>query len=346
MGEPARQVVPQLVLSPLTGAAIFLVATVDPGGEEVVRDLLADLPALGRAVGFRVPKLTLSCVVGIGSQAWDRLFAGPRPAELHPFRELVGPRHRAPSTPGDLLFHIRAGRRYPCFELAGQIMDRLRGFVTVRDEVHGFKYFDVRDLLGFVDGTENPVGPAASEAVLIGDEDPDFTGGSYVIVQKYLHDLQAWNALLVEEQERIIGRTKLSDIELDDAEQPADSHVARTTIVEPDGTERKILRDNMPFGEVGRGEFGTYFIGYARTPTVTERMLDRMFLGDEQASHDRILEFSTATTGTLFFVPTTDFLDDLPDPPGAVAEASLPADVQSPPDDSLGIGDLRGKTAR
>jgi porphyrinogen peroxidase len=346
MGEPARQVVPQLVLSPLTGAAIFLVVTVDPGGEEVVRDLLADLPALERAVGFRVPKLALSCVAGIGSQAWDRLFAGPRPAELHPFRELVGPRHRAPSTPGDLLFHIRAGRRYPCFELAGQIMDRLRGFVTVRDEVHGFKYFDVRDLLGFVDGTENPVGPAASEAVLIGDEDPDFTGGSYVIVQKYLHDLQAWNALLVEEQERIIGRTKLSDIELDDAEQPADSHVARTTIVEPDGTERKILRDNMPFGEVGRGEFGTYFIGYARTPTVTERMLDRMFLGDEQASHDRILEFSTATTGTLFFVPTTDFLDDLPDPPGAVAEASPPADVQSPPDDSLGIGDLRGKTAR
>jgi porphyrinogen peroxidase len=346
MAEPARQVVPQLVLSPLTSAAIFLVVTVDPGGEEVVRDLLADLPALERAVGFRVPELTLSCVVGIGSQAWDRLFAGPRPAELHPFRELVGPRHRAPSTPGDLLFHIRAGRRYPCFELAGQIMDRLRGFVTVRDEVHGFKYFDVRDLLGFVDGTENPVGPAASEAVLIGDEDPDFTGGSYVIVQKYLHDLQAWNALPVEAQERIIGRTKLSDIELDDAAQPADSHVARTTIVEPDGTERKILRDNMPFGEVGRGEFGTYFIGYARTPTVTERMLDRMFLGDEEASHDRILEFSTATTGTLFFVPTTDFLDDLPDPPGTVAEASPPPDVRSTPDDSLGIGDLRGKTAR
>jgi porphyrinogen peroxidase len=346
MAEPARQVVPQLVLSPLTSAAIFLVVTIDPGGEEVVRDLLADLPALERAVGFRVPELTLSCVVGIGSQAWDRLFAGPRPAELHPFRELVGPQYRAPSTPGDLLFHIRAGRRYPCFELAGQIMDRLRGFVTVRDEVHGFKYFDVRDLLGFVDGTENPVGPAASEAVLIGDEDPDFTGGSYVIVQKYLHDLQAWNALPVEEQERIIGRTKLSDIELDDAVQAADSHVARTTIVEPDGTERKILRDNMPFGEVGRGEFGTYFIGYARTPTVTERMLDRMFLGDEEASHDRILEFSTATTGTLFFVPTTDFLDDLPGPPGAVAEASPPPEVRSPPDDSLGIGGLKGKTDR
>jgi porphyrinogen peroxidase len=346
MADQARQPVPQPVLSPLTTAAIFLVVTIEEGGEPAARDLLADLSALGRAVGFRVPELRLSCVAGIGSEAWDRLFGGPRPAELHPFRELVGPRHRAPSTPGDLLFHLRAGRTYPCFELASQIMDRLRGQVTVRDEVHGFKYFDVRDLLGFVDGTENPVGPDASAAVLIGDEDPPFAGGSYVIVQRYLHDLQAWNALPVEAQEKVIGRTKLSDIELDDADKPPDSHVARTTIVDPDGTERQILRDNMPFGAVGRGEFGTYFIGYARSPTVTERMLERMFLGDQEASHDRILDFSTAVTGTLFFVPAADFLDDLPSPPGAVAAAGATADIKSPPDDSLGIGDLKGSTAR
>lgn len=350
MVEPARQAVPQPVLSPLSKAAIFLVMTIDPGREAVARDLLADLPALERSVGFRVPDLNLSCVAGIGSRAWDRLFSGPRPAELHPFRELIGSGHHAVSTPGDLLFHIRGGRLYPCFELASQIMDRLRGSVSVCDEVHGFKYFDVRDLLGFVDGTENPVGPVAGEAVLIGDEDPPFAGGSYVIVQKYLHDLQAWNAMPVEAQERVIGRTKLSDIELDDAVQPADSHVARTTIVDPDGSERKILRDNMPFGHVGRGEFGTYFIGYARTPAVTERMLERMFLGDEEAPHDRILEFSTAVTGSLFFVPPLDFLDDLPDPPGgAAAEAAAPpapTDDRSRPDDSLGIGDLKGSTVR
>jgi porphyrinogen peroxidase len=315
MADQARQVVPQPVLSPLTTSAIFLVATIDPGGEAAARGLLSELSGLQRAVGFRVPELRLSCVAGIGAQAWDRLFGGPRPAELHPFRELAGPRHRAPATPGDLLFHLRAGRTYPCFELASQIMDRLRGSVTVCDEVHGFKYFDVRDLLGFVDGTENPVGPDAAAAVLVGDEDPQFAGGSYVIVQKYLHDLEAWNALPVEAQERVIGRTKLSDIELDDAVQAPDSHVARTTIVDPDGTERQILRDNMPFGAVGRGEFGTYFIGYARSPSVTERMLERMFLGDPQASHDRILDFSTAVTGTLFFVPSVDFLDNLPDPP-------------------------------
>src|SRR5215211_6847498 len=122
MAQPDRQVVPQPVLSPLTTSAIFLVVTIDPGREPAARDLLADLPALGRAVGFRVPELRLSCVAGVGSQAWDRLFGGPRPAELHPFCELAGPRHKAPATPGDLLFHIRAGRTYPCFELASQIM--------------------------------------------------------------------------------------------------------------------------------------------------------------------------------------------------------------------------------
>ncbi|MEU7058076.1 Dyp-type peroxidase [Streptomyces sp. NPDC046197] len=331
MGAHSPEPVPQPVLSPLTAAAIFMVVTIGQGGEPVARELLSDLNGLQRAVGFRAtPEGRLSVVAGIGSQAWDRLFTGARPAELHPFRELTGPRHRAVSTPGDLLFHIRAVRVDLCFALAAEIMERLREVVTVRDEVHGFKYFDVRDLLGFVDGTENPTGPAAGAAVLIGDEDPRFSAGSYVIVQKYLHDLQAWNALPVEAQERAIGRRKLSDVELDDAVKPADSHVALTTIEDADGTKHEILRDNMPFGTVGEGEFGTYFIGYARTPTVTERMLERMFLGAPPASHDRILDFSTPVTGSLFFVPTSDFLDDLPDPPDARAAAARAATAHAP----------------
>jgi putative iron-dependent peroxidase len=351
MTEP---VIPQAVLSPLTRAALFLVVTIDPGGESRVRALLSELSGLQRAVGFRAQEGRLSCVTGIGSQAWDRLFAGPRPVELHPFRELAGTVHRAVATPGDLLFHIRAQRPDLCFALASEIMDRLRDAVTVHDEVHGFKYFDVRDLLGFVDGTENPVGAEAQAAVLIGAEDLRFAGGSYVIVQKYLHDLQAWNALPVEVQEMVIGRRKLSDVELDDTVKPADSHVALTTIVDPDGTERQILRDNMPFGSVGAGEFGTYFIGYARTPTVTERMLERMFLGDPPARHDRILDFSTPVTGCLFFVPSADLLDDLPDAP-AITTATRTGDearvdgVTGPPSGthrpfapSLGIGDLKG----
>jgi putative iron-dependent peroxidase len=204
-----------------------------------------------------------------------------------------------------------------CFELAGQIMNRLRGKVTIVDEVHGFKYFDERDLLGFVDGTENPTGRVAYDAVIIGSSDDAFAGGSYVIVQKYLHDLEAWNALPVEAQERVIGRTKLDDIELPDSIKPSDSHVALNVITGSDGTELKILRDNMPFGRVGFGEFGTYYIAYANTPEITERMLTNMFIGDPPGNYDRVLDFSTAVTGTLFFVPPQDFLDALPDPPPA-----------------------------
>jgi putative iron-dependent peroxidase len=307
--------VAQPVLTPLTGAAIFLVVTIDPGGEPVVRTLLADCAGLQRAVGFRMPDGGLTCVVGVGSAAWDRLFTGPRPAELHPFHEIVGESHRAVSTPGDLLFHIRAVQMDLCFELAGQIMNRLHGKVTVVEEIHGFKYFDERDLLGFVDGTENPTGQAAFDAVTIGSADMAFAGGSYVVIQKYLHDLDAWNALPVEAQEKAVGRTKLADIEMPDDVKPSNSHIALNVITDPDGTELKILRDNMPFGHVGVGEFGTFYIAYSSTPQITERMLTKMFIGDPPGNYDRILDFSTAVSGTLFFVPSQDFLDALPDAP-------------------------------
>jgi putative iron-dependent peroxidase len=198
-----------------------------------------------RAVEFRNVEAGLTCVVGFGSEAWDKLFGSPRPAELHSFREIRSGGRHAVSTPGDILFHIRAKRPDLCFELAAQIMDGLGDGVSVADEVHGFRYFDDRDVIGFVDGTENPRGDAAREAAIVGDEDPVFAGGSYVIVQKYLHDMKGWNALPVETQERIIGRRKLSDIELSDAEKPAFAHNALTTIVE-NGKEVKILRDNMP----------------------------------------------------------------------------------------------------
>ena len=130
-GSPVRLQEPQAVLTPLTAAALFLVVTIEPGEEGVVRDLLADLAGLERTVGFRVPTAGLALVAGIGSDAWDRLFAGPRPAELHQFEALHGDRHSAPATPGDLLFHIRAAQHDLCFELASQIMDRLAGSVTV-----------------------------------------------------------------------------------------------------------------------------------------------------------------------------------------------------------------------
>jgi porphyrinogen peroxidase len=304
----------QAVVAPLTGAAIFVVLTVrdDAASVATTRALCGDMAALVRSVGSRDPDGTLTCVLGIGSDGWDRLVGAPRPAELHPFVELrAGARH-APSTPGDLLLHIRAARTDLCYELASVVMARLSGAVDPVDEVHGFAYFDQRDVIGFVDGTENPSGALAVKATLVGAEDPAFAGGSYVIVQKYLHDLARWDALPVAEQERIVGRTKLSNVELADGVKPPYAHNA-LTVIEEDGVEVKILRDNMAFGAPSVGEFGTYFIGYARTPRVTEQMLRNMFVGRPEGVYDRLLDFSTAVTGCLFFVPPASLLEALGD---------------------------------
>ena len=331
----------QDVLAPPAKAAIFLVVTVRTGAEDDIRDLLGDVAGLNRAVGFRNPEGELSCVVGIGADLWDRLFAElPRPRGLHRLPVFAGAKHTAVSTPGDLLFHLRAKQLDLCFELASQLMNRLAGRADIVDEVHGFRFFDERDLLGFVDGTENPRGAAAVTAVTVGDEDRAFAGGSYVVVQKYLHDLDAWNALTVEEQERAFGRHKLTDIEFPDEAKPSNSHLTLNTITDPDGTERKIVRDNMPFGAVGAREFGTYYIGYAATPSVIEQMLRNMFIGVPPGNHDRILDFSTAITGNLFFVPTADFLDD---PSAALASTSTATTPREPSssDGSLGVGSLR-----
>jgi porphyrinogen peroxidase len=343
--------VAQAVVAPLTRAAIFLVMTINSGPDSrtVIRSFCGDLAGLVRAVGFRDIEGGLSCVIGIGSDAWNRLFGEPRPANLHAFREIRSGTRHAVSTPGDLLFHIRAKRMDLCFELATQIMARIGDVVSPQDEVHGFRYFDDRDIIGFVDGTENPREEAAMEAVLIGEEDRAFARGSYVIVQKYLHDLAGWNALSTETQERIIGRTKLSDIELDDSIKPTCAHNALTTITE-DGKEVKILRDNMPFGHVASGEFGTYFIGYSRSPRRIEQMLENMFIGRPPGNYDRLLEFSRAVTGNLFFVPSATFLENAAEDgpaiavPSAVSTAGNPAaSLPLKKDGSLGIGSLKGE---
>jgi porphyrinogen peroxidase len=306
------QVVPQPVATPLTRAAIFLVVTINPSGEHraAIRSFCTDLAALVRSVGFREQEGSLTCVIGFGSDAWDRLFGKPRPRELHKFREIRAGQRHAVSTPGDILFHIRAQRMDLCFELETQIMTRLGSAISPVDEVQGFRYFDSRDLIGFVDGTENPKGQDAVDATLIASEDPAFAAGSYVIIQKYFHDLAGWNSLPTEKQEKIVGRTKLNDVELDDKVKPNYAHNALTKIVE-NGREIKILRDNMAFGHAGQKEFGTYFIGYSRSPKTIEEMLQNMFVGKPPGNYDRLLDFSRAVTGNLFFVPSATFLDNI-----------------------------------
>jgi porphyrinogen peroxidase len=351
MTDGSKEVpLPQPVLAPLTRAAIFLVVCIKPDAASyaTVRSFCGDLAGLIRAVEFRDIEAGLTCVAGFGSDAWDKLFGSSRPAELHPFREIQSGGRHAVSTPGDLLFHVRAKRMDICFELVTQIMERVGEAVSTVDEAQGFRYFEDRDLIGFVDGTENPRGTVALEAALVSDEDASFAGGSYVIVQKYLHDMKAWNALSTEAQERIIGRKKLSDIELDESVKPSSAHSALTVIVE-DGKEVKILRDNMPFGRPGYGEFGTYFIAYSRTPRITELMLENMFVGRPPGNYDRLLDFSRPVTGSLFFAPSATLLEGAGEAEPAVATISTQKPVEFTPqpaapvrDTSLGIGSLKG----
>lgn len=303
----------QSIDAPLSQAAIFLVVTVasEPAALAKVSSVLAELDDLVKTVGFRDLGGHLSCIAGIGRDLWDRLHLNSRPQELKPFAPIKGPVHTAPATPGDLLFHIRSERPDMCFELERILLGSLGASVTVIDEVSGFRYFDARDLLGFVDGTANPTGLDLPDSALVGDEDAGFAGGSYVVVQKYLHDLSAWARTPAHLQEEIIGRTKIDNIEIDDDDAPRKSHKSLATIVDADGNEYDILRDNMPFGRAGQQEFGTYFIGYSRYLWVIEKMLQRMYIGDPPGAYDRLLDFSTPHTGTTFFAPTRTTLQNL-----------------------------------
>lgn len=305
----------QRVDAPLTASATFLVLTVNdtPDAIKTVRSALASVDDLSKNVSIRDLSASFACTAAIGSNIWDRLIGQPKPGELHPFREIKGAKHTAVSTPGDLLFHIRAERRDLCFEFERQLLDILGDSVTVVDATVGFRYFDVRDLLGFVDGTANPVGPAVRASILVDNQaDAVGNGGSYIVIQKYVHDLKAWRALKTEQQEEVIGRTKLENMELDDAaEDQQKSHKTLATIEDENGDEHTILRDNMPFGNPSSGEFGTYFIGYSKELWVIEKMLERMFIGHPPGLHDRILDVSTPLTGTTFFAPSASLLASL-----------------------------------
>lgn len=305
---------PQDVTAAHGDFATFMVLGLRGGAdaEAKVKQLCGSVGALVRSMRTRLADSEASCVMGFGAEAWGRLFADrTKPKELEPFQEIKGDRYTAPSTPGDIFFHIRAKRRDVCHELATMLHQPIATAVTPIDEVHGFRYFDGRSIIGFVDGTENPEGDERKAFACIGDEDPDFVGGSYVFVQKYLHDMDKWNALPVEEQEKVIGRHKYNDVELRDEEKPANAHNVVTNITKPDGTELKIIRANMPFANSSKGEFGTYFVGYARTFSTTLLMLKNMFLGNPAGTTDRLLDFSAAKTGTLFFVPSAELLEEL-----------------------------------
>lgn len=279
----------------------------DPKLKETFQQLCALVLNLNNSVFNRFPDSRASCVMGIGYNAWNILnLPTPLPKELVNFEEIKGEKHTAVSTPGDLHFHLRADDKSIIFDMAIEISKLLTPVGEGILEIHGFKYWDDRSILGFVDGTENPHNEDRDFFAKIGDEDLQYKGGSYLFTQKYLHNMNAWRSLSTEDQEKVIGRSKENDIEMPDNVKPTNSHIALANI----GDDLKIVRDNMPFGNPSMGEFGTYFISYANSFSTTKKMLTNMFIGDPVGNYDRILDFSTVVTGTLFFVPTRNMLDD------------------------------------
>lgn len=274
---------------------------------DVFRKLCKLLINLNNSANVRFPVSRASCVMGIGYDAWLRLqLPVPLPKELATFAPIVGAKHTAVSTKGDLHFHIRADTTSICYDMASAITDVLSPVAVSTDEIHGFRYWDSRSILGFVDGTENPQGPDRELFSMIGDEDSVYKAGSYLFVQKYIHDLSAWKGLSTEQQEKVIGRSKSNDIEMDDDVKPSNSHIALANV----GDDLKIVRDNMPFGNMSANEMGTYFIAYASTFSTVQKMLNNMFIGSPVGNYDRILDFSAAKTGSLYFVPTFNMIDD------------------------------------
>lgn len=305
----------QFIDNPLTRSAAFLVLTVNDGDEAMAkaRSVVASTEDLIKDVRIRSLKNIFTANVGIGDRVWDAMTGGkPKPKELKPFQEIRGATHTAVSTPGDIFYHIRADSVDLIIEFEKILLEAYGDSVTAVDDVQGFRYFDDRDLLEFVDGTANPIGLDTPFSTTVGAEDSDYAGGSYIVVQKYLHELADWRGQSTETQQDVIGRTKFDNIELPDATGDAQkSHKTLCTITDEQGVEHDILRDNMPFATPGKGEYGTYFIGYSRRLWVTEKMLERMFIGDPPGKHDRILDFSTAVTGCTFFAPSRQFVADL-----------------------------------
>jgi Dyp-type peroxidase family len=278
---------------------------------DTIKDMCDRFPVIIRSMRNRFPDQEISGVMGFGADAWGTLFPEQTvPEELKPFEEIKGDKHTAVSTPGDLFFHIRSKKPDTCYEIAQLISNALQEVTIAIDEVHGFRYFDGRAIIGFVDGTENP-DFETDKFAMIGDNEPDFKGCSYAFVQKYIHDMNQWNSLSTEEQEKVVGRRKYDDWELSDEEKPENAHNAVTNIEDEDGNELKIVRANMPFANPAKREFGTYFIGYASTFSTTHRMLENMFIGDPVGNYDRLLDFSTPVIGTLFFIPSFDLLESL-----------------------------------
>ncbi len=288
---------------------ITLLINNDAHSIETIRRAVAAIPAMTAEMAQQQPDSQLVSTVSFGAHAWDTLFPEtPRPEYLAPFKAHKHGLRQAPSTPGDILVHIRSEGKDVNFDLSRQIMGELGDSVLVEEEVHGFRYQDSRDMTGFVDGTENPQGEDRAEVALVGNEDQAFTGGSYINCQRYIHNMGDWEATPVEQQEQIIGRTKTDNIEFTSEQKAPTAHIKRVSIKE-NGKSLEILRHSLPYGD--SSECGLFFIAYGKSPRPFDLMLEQMIHADDHGHYDHLMNYTQAVTGCAFFAPSVTFLESL-----------------------------------
>ncbi len=276
--------------------------------QEAIQEFVDRYQAIIRSLRIRDNKGNLKASLGFSSAAWDYLFPdAPKPKELEPYETLASEEYSMAATKGDIFLHIRANDEAVVYELISQCMLFLRDFTTVVDETKGFRYFEGRAIIGFIDGTEAPQVEDAADYAIVGDEDPFFENGSYAFAQKWRHHMDIWNKLTTETQEKAVGRKKFSDLELDEKEKFKNAHNVASQ-AEIDGVEQKIVRMNVPYSDPATGNTGTYFIGYSRYWKVTKLMLENML-----KNGDYLLTFSDILSGQLFFIPSRPLLDKIAD---------------------------------
>jgi porphyrinogen peroxidase len=274
---------------------------------KTISSILDEFSKISKSIGQKDTSAIMQITIGFSFKGWSSLFPNePTPDELHPFIELRSEDRYFPSTPGDIFIMVKSMRMDLNYQAAKYILSTFKPVANVIQDIQGYKYLDDRDFIDFVDGTENPKSIERAEAVVI-DSEP-YVGGSYLIVQQYFDKQEKWDSLTTEYQEGVIGRTKMDDIEIAEDKKKPYAHNVKSK-VEIDGVEIKMFRQNRPFGNAM--EHGTMFIGFAKSASVIETSLKQMIEPGEKRHHDKLLDFVTAKTGTLYFIPPQNFLDKM-----------------------------------
>ncbi|QLB58221.1 Dyp-type peroxidase [Acinetobacter indicus] len=298
----------QSIILPLpSDHARFIVLRLKDLTLEQLKEKLADLFNTRDRLITQHPHAQIKTAVAFGPELWAQLYS-QTPAGFKQLQPIEGA-FQMPVVPADVLIHIASARADICFALSQSFFEGIQDQVDVLDERVCFRYFDGRDMTGFIDGTENPQFPDdRAEVALLGEDAGIFEDGSFVFAQRYAHDLDKWKRLKVDAQEQVMGRTKLESIELDDEVKPDNAHVARTVVEDDEGEEMEILRHSLPYGD-GQGDQGLFFIAYTKDLTILDAMLERMFGTSGDGIHDRLLHFVTALDGAYYFAPSEELLE-------------------------------------